>query len=383
MTVDSKLDELLASRSLIVCVGPGGVGKTTFAAAIAVRAAESGRRTVVITIDPARRLADALGLDGLDDALRPVAGLPLRAAMLDTKASYDALIGRITKDPVARQRILDNRVYQSFSRTLARSHAYVAMERLYDVLTATEQDLVVLDTPPTRSALDILDAPQRLVAFLDHRVLAAFVGGGAVGDAPDGDRDRPARRGGSARAWARTKGAEVAVKLFGAMAGEALMGELVGFFDVFIHLRGGFAERASFVVSRLRAASTAFVLVTAPDATQLCDAAYLRDGLLERGTPVDAVVYNRAFHAGLDGAPLEGEADWPDEALSGPLAIDAVRDAARSHRHRLVTENQRSAAAIAAFTADTPGGVARLTLPTLDAEPATLEALSALLRQGR
>jgi len=241
------------------------------------------------------------------------------------------------------------------------------MERLFDVLQSTEHDLVILDTPPTRSALDILDAPGRLVRFLDRRVLDAFVGDGRKG----------------ARAWVKARGTEVAIKLFGAMAGDALMEELVGFFQVFMHLRRGFAERASFVLDRLGADSTAFVLVTAPDATHLADAAYLRDGLLERGTRIEALVFNRAFHAAADGSPLAEATPWPDEALSGPGSIGAVRSAARALRARLVRQNRRAAEAIEAFQEQTPGTVSTVTLPVLESEPSSLQALSALLLQGR
>ncbi|MBX3270902.1 MAG: AAA family ATPase [Sandaracinaceae bacterium] len=357
------LDALAATRSLVVCVGPGGVGKTTVAAALAVRAARAGRRTAVITIDPARRLADALGLDGLDDELRRVPGLPLDAAMLETKAAYDALVRRITPDPGARDRILTNRVYQSFSRTLARSHAYVAMERLYDVTASGAHDLVVLDTPPTRSALDILDAPDRLVRFLDERVVGAFVGEDARGP----------------RAWLRAKGTAVALRLFGAMAGEALMEELAAFFEVFVHLRAGFAERAAAVRARLADPTTSFVLVTAPDPTHLSDAAYLRDGLLDRDTPIDAVIFNRAFHAAADGAPLARSAGWPDEALDGPPGTERVRAAARALRAHLDDDNATFALARARFGAALPPTTARCALPVLDAEPTSLADLAALL----
>lgn len=358
--------DLCASRSLVVCVGPGGVGKTTFAAALAIGAARSGRRTAVITIDPARRLADALGLDGLDDELRRVPGLPLDAAMLDTKAAYDALVRRITDDPAARARIFENRVYQSFSRTLARSHAYVAMERLYDATTSGDYDVVILDTPPTRSALDILDAPAHLVRFLDERVVSAFVGSGQ----------------GGARAWIRARGTEVAMRLFGAMAGDALMEELAGFFEVFLELRRGFAERAAVVQARLTDERTAFVLVTAPDATHLADAAYLRDGLLARGTKIDAVVFNRAFHVDADGAPIRASTPWPDGALTGPHHAEVIRAAARAHRARLVDDNEAFAYARARFEAGLPAATARLALPILDTEPTTLDELGALLERA-
>ncbi|HJL15405.1 MAG TPA: ArsA-related P-loop ATPase [Sandaracinaceae bacterium LLY-WYZ-13_1] len=373
-----SLAELVRERSLLVCVGPGGVGKTTLGASLALAAATQGRRVAVITIDPARRLADALGLDGLDDALRPVPGVgpgSLDAAMLDTKASYDALIDRITDDPRARRRILDNRVYQSFSRTLARSHAYVAMERLHDVLQEGAHDLVVLDTPPTRSALDILDAPGRLVRFLDERVLAAFIG-------------EPA---GGAGAWIRAKGAEVALRLFGAMVGDALMRELAGFFEVFFHLRRGFAERASTVVAHLSASETGFVLVTAPQATHLADAAYLRDGLLARGAPLEAVLFNRAFHPDAEGRPIGPGPAWSPEAEVDALDLPdgerasarRVLSAARALRGELAVANRAFDDAMRRFAAAAgPRVHARLRLPILDEEPATLDALTSLLERA-
>lgn len=364
-----SLVELLEGRRLLVCVGPGGVGKTTLGAALAIAAARRGQRVAVITIDPARRLADALGLDGLDDALRPVAGVgpgTLHAAMLDTKASYDALIHRVTGDPDARRRILDNRVYQSFSRTLARSHAYVAMERLHDVLDGG-YDLVVLDTPPTRSALDILDAPARLVRFLDERVLGAFLGHGG--------------RGGAA-SWLKSKGTEVALRLFGALVGDGLMQELAGFFEVFFHLRTGFAERAASVQDALRADGTAFVLVSAPRATHLADAAYLRDGLLERGAPIEAVLFNRAFHADERGQPVGAAAPYAAEAVlpdpSDRVAASALR-AAQALRGRLAVENAALDRAMRGLVAGVPRAHVRLRFPLLDQEPATVEALEQLL----
>lgn len=372
-----NLERLFTDRRLLVCVGPGGVGKTTLSAGLALTAARSGRRVAVITIDPAKRLADALGLDGLDDALRPVDGAlsgTLEAAMLDTQASYDALIARIATDTAARDRILANRVYQSFSRTLARSHAYIAMERLHEVLTLREHDLVVLDTPPTRSALDILDAPGRLVRFLDERVVAAFV------------RQAP----GDAGSWVRAKSAEFALKLFGAMVGDALMGELAGFFEVFFHLRRGFAERARSMVAHLRSETTGFVLITAPETTHLEDAAYLREGLTERGTPLDALLFNRAFHPDQDGSPIgPGAAFQPDDVasalgLSGEEATRArwLLERARALRTEIAHENRMRNDAMRAFAAQTPTARLRLQLPLLEDEPAALDALVGLFERA-
>lgn len=170
------------------------------------------------------------------------------------------------------------------------------------------------------------------------------------------------------------------MKLFGAMAGDALMEELAGFFEVFFHLRRGFAERAAAVQARLSDAGTAFVLVTAPDATHLADAAYLRDGLLARGTPITAVVFNRAFHAGPDGAPLTAGATWPDDAMTGPTAhLAAIRKAARTHHARLVDDNETFSFARDEFSAALASRTTRLLLPILDAEPTTLEELGALI----
>ncbi|MBK7824727.1 ArsA-related P-loop ATPase [Nannocystis sp.] len=280
-----SLDDLLHRKSLLVCVGPGGVGKTTVAAALALQAARAGRRTLVLTIDPARRLAAMLGLDGLDDAVRPVPveTLPgarghLDAAMLDTRASYDALIHRIASDPEHRQRILDNRLYRVMSRSFGAAHAYVAMERLHDVLGAG-YDLVVLDTPPTRNALDILDAPNRLATFLEEGVVKWFVRDPGVGL-----RGRLLARGGAA-----------ATRLLGKIAGDALVQELGEFFAVFMSLREGFQQRAEQVQRSLRADSSAFVLVSSAMSSNLADAQFLHDGLVARGIRVQATVFNRAY----------------------------------------------------------------------------------------
>ncbi len=280
------IDEVL-DAPLVVCVGPGGVGKTTIAAALALRAARCGRRALVLTIDPAKRLADALGLDGLDDAVHctPITsgGCPgvLGAAMLDTKASYDALIARIASAEQQAE-ILGNRVYGAFSRTLARSHAYVAAERLYEVLASGRWDIVVLDTPPTRSALEILDAPGRLAQFLDSRVLRFFL------------EDRREARGASLSTLANM-GSAAALGVLERLAGESIVGELLSFFGVLSSLREGFHERAEAVHARLADPSTRFVLVASPSLTSLHDAGHLARELADRGSGPYAVFFNRAY----------------------------------------------------------------------------------------
>ncbi|MDH5493568.1 MAG: AAA family ATPase, partial [Myxococcales bacterium] len=268
----SALMEELGEGRLLVCVGPGGVGKTTLAAALAVASARRGMRTALLTIDPARRLAGALGLDGLGDSLIPVPGVPeLRAAMLETQTSYDALIERIAPDAEIRDRIFANRVYRSFSRTLARSHAYIAAERLYHVLREGVFDRVVLDTPPTRSALDILDAPSSLSRFLDARLLRLLL------------------------AERRIPGASLLRGLLSRALGASVLEEMLTFFSALSSLAEGFRDRAQQVEGLLRAPETTFLLTARPSPTCLMDAAALRDALRARQVRIDACLLNRGF----------------------------------------------------------------------------------------
>lgn len=288
-----RLDALLREQRLIVCVGPGGVGKTTIAAALGLRAAMAGKRALVLTIDPARRLADALGLDRLDDEIRAVStaalmaesiAVPgsLHAAMFDSAVSMDALMRRIAPTPEARERILSNRLYRAMAGSLARSHAYLAMERLHEVMGGGHYDLVVLDTPPARNALDILDAPGRLAAFLEEGVVKWFVRNKEV----KGLRARLIHTGGAA-----------ATKLFSVVAGEHFLGEVIGFFEAFYELRHGFRQRAGEIQTIVRAPSSSFLLVSSADDTHLEDARSLGAGVRERGIELELVIFNRAFEA--------------------------------------------------------------------------------------
>lgn len=345
---------------VLVCVGPGGVGKTTLAAAIAVDAAAAGRRVALVTIDPARRLASALGLAGhLDDALRPVPGAPgLEAAMLDTRASFDALVARIAASEPERRAILENRVYEAFSRTLARPHAYVAMERLHDLVTRGEHDLVVLDTPPTRSALDILDAPGRLARFAGSGVADALVA--ALGPRQSG-----------LRAGLRRRGQAVVGELLAQLFGRQLAEDLAGFFAVLLHLRTGFATRAAEVQRILRAPGTAFVLAAAPDATHLEDARALAAGLAERGVRIDCVLSNRVARA------------HDAEAASDVPALSSVLDRARAYRDRIVAEDRARWARAGRFVAALPDRPRHLVFPHLEAAPLDVDSLRRLASRGR
>jgi anion-transporting ArsA/GET3 family ATPase len=345
---------------VLVCVGPGGVGKTTLAAAVAVDAASAGRHVALVTIDPARRLASALGLAGrLDDALRAVPGAPgLEAAMLDTRASFDALVHRIAGSEGERRAILDNRVYEAFSRTLARPHAYVAMERLHDLVTRGAHDLVVLDTPPTRSALDILDAPGRLARFAGSGVADALVA--ALGHHETG-----------LRAGLRRGGQAVVGELLGQLFGRELATELAGFFAVFLHLRAGFATRATEVQRILRAPATAFVLVVAPDGTHLEDARALAGGLNERGVRITCVLSNRVARAGVS-------TTTPDAPTTS-----AVLQHARAYRARILRDDSERQSRALRFVAELPDGSQHLGFPHLDAPPLDVEALRRLATAAR
>ena len=377
-----SLSDLLATRSLLVCVGPGGVGKTTVAAALGLQAARMGRKTLVLTIDPARRLAAMLGLDGLDDTVRPVpmdlldptgAGgiAPMSAAMLDTGASYDALIHRITTDPEHRQRILDNRLYRMMSRSFGAAHAYIAMERLYDVLRTGEHDLVILDTPPTRNALDILDAPGRLAGFLEEGVIKWFLRNPA-----EGLRGRLFARGGAA-----------ATKLLAMIAGDELVHELAEFFSVFISLREGFQQRAQHVQRALRAESSAFVLVSSAMGPNLADAQFLHDGLVGRGIHVHAAVFNRAYTVlGADPRQVVTTAS-PRAAMHAAslAALGEVQPATRrllaeldALRAEVAADNLVGQRAVAEFTAQLARTCLKVQVPKFDSELRDLHALARL-----
>jgi anion-transporting ArsA/GET3 family ATPase len=296
----SGIDELLLRQRLLVAVGPGGVGKTTIAAAIGLRAAELGRRTLVLTIDPAKRLADALGLTGLDDRIREVPTEELRksgvavpgslfAAMFDNAASMDTLMQRVAPDAATRDKVLRNRVYRAMAGTLARSHAYLAMERLHEVMNSGNYELVVLDTPPARNALDILDAPSRLATFLEEGVVKWFV------------RDK----GGGLRAKLMQTSGAAAIKLFEVVVGKEFAQETVAFFEAFSGMREGFHARAGAIQALLRGKQTSFVLVSSADTTHLADAEALASGIKQRGVPIDVAVFNRSYERLSHEDPLQ------------------------------------------------------------------------------
>ena len=382
-----RLDQIIAGRSLIVCVGPGGVGKTTVSAALGLAGARAGRKSVVLTIDPARRLADALGLPGLDDAIRPVPTevlgqgrieAPLHAAMVDTAQSWASLIHRIAPDDATYERILANRVFQAMSRSMARSHAYVAMERLYDAMENHDYDLVVLDTPPARNALDILDAPTQLARFLDSAIVEWFL----PGEGPKGIKDRLLQAGG-----------QVAKKMLGLVTGEKLLTEILSFLALFADLRQGFQTRAQRVESVLRDQDTSFLLVTSASPGSADDAAWLRDDLERRKVPISGVVFNQSYipvdpvrpgliveRLGDDDLDTRLERLAPHlPAASGPASLRPVAHEARALRMEAARENARYRRIVAGVAAEVPEQAIQVRVPRFEDEIRDLPGLLRLV----
>lgn len=298
-TASETLEDVVRSSRVVVCCGSGGVGKTTTAAVIALEAARAGRRAVVVTIDPARRLADALGLEGLTNTPSEIQGdWPGRlwALMLDTKTTFDGLVRRYSADAEQAERILSNSFYRNISGALSGTQEYMASEKLYELAVEGNYDLVVVDTPPTRNALDFLDAPQRLAHFLDHRLYKVLM--------------------------SPTKGfvkavnlaAQAVIRPLSRVVGTDVVSDAIGFFAAFEGMEEGFKERAAAVDRLLSQRSTAFVLVASPKADTVEEAGFFADALSENGIAVRGLIVNRM-------QPVFGTDD--DGLATGPEAARA------------------------------------------------------------
>jgi anion-transporting ArsA/GET3 family ATPase len=344
---------------LAFCVGVGGVGKTTFSAALALREALCGRSVLVLTADPARRLADALGIDALRNAPSRIAlptatpGGQLHAAMLETKASADEIIRRAANDENRAQRVLDNRIYQAFSNTLARSHAYAAMERVYEAVLDPRYDLVVLDTPPAQSSIEILDAPARLVRFLDQRVVRWFLR--AAND------PQPLQR------------PPLSQRLLRAIAGDSLVSALTEFLTEMAFLREGFAARARVVRDLMRSTSTKFILVSTADAVGMEAARSVAAELTGRDFEIAALVCNRSFIPEL-GANGRGVTTYPARLATLAPKLERMRTL-------LADEEERKRGNMVALLREL--GIAGWALPEASRSLAHTSALTAWIEQAR
>ncbi|WP_398898894.1 MULTISPECIES: ArsA family ATPase [unclassified Streptomyces] len=293
LAVDALLDD--PTTRIIVCCGAGGVGKTTTAAALGVRAAERGRKVVVLTIDPARRLAQSMGIDSLDNTPRRVEGVDgdggeLHAMMLDMKRTFDEIVEAHADRERARA-ILANPFYQSLSAGFAGTQEYMAMEKLGQLRAKDDWDLIVVDTPPSRSALDFLDAPKRLGSFLDGKFIRVLMA--------------PAKVGGRAGMKFLNVGMSMMTGTLSKLMGASLLKDVQTFVAAMDTMFGGFRTRADATFRLLQAPGTAFLVVAAPEPDALREAAYFVERLAAESMPLAGLVLNRVH--GSDARQLSAE----------------------------------------------------------------------------
>jgi anion-transporting ArsA/GET3 family ATPase len=330
-----EIDNLLADRAtrIIVCCGAGGVGKTTTAAALGLRAADMGRNVCVLTIDPARRLAQAMGLTELDNSPRKVPGVTgggsLSAMMLDMKRTFDEVV-ESHSDPARAQAILDNPFYQALSSSFAGTQEYMAMEKLGQLRAEADRDgtwdLIVVDTPPSRSALDFLDAPDRLGTFLDGRFIKILTA--------------PARGAGKGLGKLLGAGFGLFAGVLTKILGTQLLSDLGAFVSAVDTMFGGFRERAEATYSLLKDDGTSFIVVAAPEPDALREASYFVDRLETDQMPLAGLVLNRvqevrapelSVERAVAGADRIEDSDPMTSALLR-LHADRLRNAERQER---------------------------------------------------
>jgi anion-transporting ArsA/GET3 family ATPase len=383
LDTDRLLDD--PRTRIIVCCGSGGVGKTTAAAALGLRAAERGRHVVVLTVDPARRLAQSMALSSLDNTPRPVP-LPdaagsgtLHAMMLDMKRTFDEIV-EAHAEPDRAGQILANPFYQSLSSSFAGTQEYMAMEKLGQLRRTERWDLIVVDTPPSRSALDFLDAPQRLSRFLDGRLIKLLTA--------------PTRAGGRAYLKVVNAGFSVLTSIVTKVLGAQVLRDVQTFIAAFDTMFGGFRERAEDTYRLLQTPGTAFLVVATPEPDALREASYFVERLAEDRMPLAGLILNRVHRSPAarlsaarslaaaeallpaggtaENAPPAGGngADGPlADATRYPLAVAALR--LHAERMQLIAAERRQAQR---FTAAHPGvPVARVA-----AQPEDVHDLAAL-----
>jgi anion-transporting ArsA/GET3 family ATPase len=363
------LHRLLRDKRVLVLCGAGGVGKTTTAAALGVAAARAGRSVLVLTIDPARRLAEAMGLPESGPEPTPVTPERLFGDgprgpgrldvwMLDPRLVFERMVHRLAPSPEAARTIIEHRVYLHISEMVAGVQEYAAAEALDGFLAEDRYELIVLDTPPSRHALDFLEAPGRLLRFLDERIISLF--------GPE-----ETSRGG--RLW---QGAQALVgRVLDGVFGAGFTREMRGFVGAFSGLFGGIRMHTERLRARLASPDAAFLLVTSPESAALREAAFFRDTLVERGLPFAGYVLNRSWARDDALAPPEallehvGEDPHAEHAVAGLARLAAVEHA-RAESHR---------ALLARLTEQLPPGAVAVAAPDAGAE---LEEFGGLIRLG-
>ena len=301
MSSGLTVGEIAQDRSIIICGGSGGVGKTTTAAAFALQAARQGRKACVVTIDPARRLANSLGLDALSNQPSTIDGPwpgELHAMMLDPKGTFDDLVRRYSDTPDQAEGILANRMYRNLTGALSGTQEYMAMEKLYELVEEGGFDVVVVDTPPTRNALDFLDAPRRLTGFLSNRLFQALM--------------MPTRV--SMRFVGMA--AQALLRTISKVAGADVVRDAVTFFQAFEGMEEGFRTRAIRVNELLKQPGTAFVLVASPRPDSVEEAVHFAAKLAESEMSVTALIVNRVQPRFIDDERL-GQLERLAEGVTG------------------------------------------------------------------
>jgi anion-transporting ArsA/GET3 family ATPase len=360
----SELDHLLAGKEVVVCAGSGGVGKTTTSAAIAAALAARGRKALVLTIDPARRLSDSLGLHELGNEELRVdpkrlkrAGFAVKgelwAMTLDAKRTFDELIERNAPDAETRDAVLRNPIYRQLSNAVAGSQEYMAMEKLYELQRSGRYDAIVLDTPPARNALDFLDAPGRLSRFVDSRSLQLFRASGRAGLGIVG------------------RGTGALLSVLERATGVDLLRDLADFFNAFGGMAEGFRDRARAVEELLREDRTTFLLVTSPRAAKIADAGFFHGKLAATGMPFGGLIVNRVREpvAVKPGPKLEDELG---DLLEAKLARKVVRGV--EDRNRLAERDARNIERMRTEM----GGDLVITVPELSGDVHDLDGLAAV-----
>jgi anion-transporting ArsA/GET3 family ATPase len=355
------------SNRVVVCCGAGGVGKTTTAAAMALRAAEYGRTVVVLTIDPAKRLAQALGVKDLGNTPQRVPLAPevtgeLHAMMLDMRRTFDEMVVQYSGTDRA-DAILENQFYQTVATSLAGTQEYMAMEKLGQLLAEDKWDLVVVDTPPSRNALDFLDAPKRLGSFMDSRLWRLLLAPGR----------------GIGRLVTGAVG--LAMKALSTVLGSQMLSDAAGFVQSLDATFGGFREKADRTYELLKRRGTQFVVVSAAEPDALREASFFVDRLSQERMPLAGLILNRTHPMLCDlHAEKAGEAAEQLEASGGDTGADALTAGIlRIHADRAMTA-KREVRLLSRFTGANPA-VAIVGVPSLPFDVSDLEALRAIADQ--
>ena len=351
------------SNRVVVCCGAGGVGKTTTAAAMALRAAEYGRTVVVLTIDPAKRLAQALGISDLGNSPQRVPLAPevpgqLFAMMLDMRRTFDEMVIQYSGSDRA-QAILDNQFYQTVATSLAGTQEYMAMEKLGQLLAEDRWDLVVVDTPPSRNALDFLDAPKRLGSFMDSRLWKLLLGPGR----------------GIGRLVTGAVG--LAMRALSTVLGSQMLSDAASFVQSLDATFGGFREKADRTYSLLKRRGTQFVVVSAAAPDALREASFFVDRLSEENMPLAGLILNRT-HPMLCSLPVERAIDGA-ETIESDGANALTKAVLQIHADRAAT-SKREIRLLSRFTGANPH-VAIVGVPSLPFDVSDLEALRAIADQ--